>query len=115
MQGFVRGLKQLALIAMIARALLPVGWMPGASADTPFVICTMDGPVQHAPDPGKLPADHHAVCPFAASPHLATAPVLPQIALPALHARAAESDRAYAALVAARFSPGSPRAPPLNA
>lgn len=115
MQGIVRALKQLALAAMIVRALLPTGWMPGASVDTPFVVCTMNGPLQHAPDNGKVPADHHDICPFAAAPHLAAVPELPQIFLPQIHAAAAEADRAYAVILSARFSPGSPRAPPLNA
>jgi hypothetical protein len=42
-------------------------------------------------------------------------PDLPQLTLPAFHTFVAATDRRYAATVAARFSPGSPRAPPLNA
>jgi hypothetical protein len=75
----------------------------------------MSGPLQHAPDNGKVPADHHVICPFAAAPHLAAAPELPQLAMPAIHAQAAEADRTYAVILAARFTPGSPRAPPLSA
>jgi hypothetical protein len=115
MKDFIRGLKQLALIAMIVRALMPVGWMPSAGVDTPFVVCTMNGPVQQAPDRDKLPAGHHDICPFAAAPHLAAVPELPQIVLPQIHAGAAQAERAYAAMQPARFSPASPRAPPLNA
>jgi hypothetical protein len=115
MKGIFRGMKQLALVAMILRALMPMGWMPGASLDAPFAICTMSGPLQHAPDNGKVPADHHVICPFAAAPHLAAAPELPQLAMPAIHAQAAEADRTYAVILAARFTPGSPRAPPLSA
>lgn len=116
MQGFLRGLKHLALIAMIARALLPAGWMPSASAAAPFVICTMSGPLQHAPDNGHAPAaDHHGVCPFAGAPHLAATPDLPQLTLPAAHDAAARTERVYTAVVPARFAPGSARAPPLNA
>ena len=46
---------------------------------------------------------------------MAAAPDAPQIALPAAHAFAARIDRAHAAVIAARFSPNAPRAPPLNA
>jgi hypothetical protein len=116
MQGFLRGLKHLALIAMIARALLPAGWMPSASAATPFVICTIGGPLQHAPDNGHAPAaDHHGVCPFAAGPHLAATPDVPRIVQPETYAQAAQADRIYVAIVSARFAPGAARAPPLNA
>jgi hypothetical protein len=34
---------------------------------------------------------------------------------PAVHAAEAKTDTLRAAVIAARFSPGSPRAPPLNA
>lgn len=115
MQGILRGLKQLALIAMIVHALLPAGWMPSHDPSAPFVICTMNGPLQHAPDNGKLPANRHDICPFAAAPHLASTPELPQIIPPVLQAQAATADRAYAAVVLTRFTPGSPRAPPLAA
>jgi hypothetical protein len=116
MQGLFRGLKHLALIAMIARALLPAGWMPSTNVATPFTICTANGPLQHTPDNGKLPAaDHHGICPFAAGPHMAAVPGLPQVALPGLLAPAAHAERGYAAIVAAGFPPQLARAPPLNA
>ena len=115
MQGIFRGLKQLALIAMVARAMLPAGWMPSTSVAAPFVICTMNGPLQHAPNNDNVPAaDHHGICPFAGGPHLATAPALPQIVQPGVHIQAVQAGRAYA-IVATRFTPGSARAPPLNA
>jgi len=69
----------IALIAMILRALLPAGWMPGTPADGPgLVICTMDGGLSAASGHGqdhKNPDDgqHHAICPFAAAAHLAQA------------------------------------------
>jgi hypothetical protein len=112
MQGIFRAARHLALIALIARALLPTGWMPAAHGMT---ICSVEISAQHDQ---KAPAEknaHHDICPFAAAPHLASAPDLPQLTLPAFHAFAAATDRSYAAMVAARFSPGSPRAPPLNA
>jgi hypothetical protein len=109
MQGIFRAARHLAFIALVARALLPAGWMPAAHGMT---ICSLETSAQHDQ---KAPAGkntHHDICPFAG--HLASAPDLPQLTLPAFHAFAAATDKSYAAAVAARFSPGSPRAPPLN-
>jgi hypothetical protein len=72
---------QIALVAMLLRALLPVGWMPDTAANStaPFVICSVNGPVSaaHLPDTGKHRPGHddsrqNDMCPFAASVHLAT-------------------------------------------
>jgi Protein of unknown function (DUF2946) len=117
MQGIAHAARHLALVALILRALVPAGWMPGATADTPFVICSVDGPVQHAPD-GRKPADdgrQHEACPFAATPHLASTPDAPQVALPPVHEAAAVTNTLRAAAIAARFTPQSPRAPPFFA
>ena len=118
MQGFSRSLRHLAIIALLVRAMLPAGWMPDAHA---LVICSTSlSPVIHY-DGGQKPSDNdkhqaaHQDCAFAAAAHLVTAPDSPHIALPAFHAFAARSDDARAALIASRFSPGSPRAPPLTA
>src|SRR6185312_2562446 len=81
----------LALIAMILRGFLPVGWMPAPPGDThaALVLCTMAGPAlladHHAPD-RHAPADPtstHDQCPFAAAPHLAPPADLGVLALPA--------------------------------
>ena len=113
MQGIFRFARHVAFIALVARALLPMGWMPAAQGLT---ICSVDAP-QRQSDPGKAPVQdaHHDICPFAAAPHLASVPDVPQLVLPAFHAFTAATDRATAATVAARFTPQSPRAPPLNA
>ena len=113
MQEIFRFARHVAFIALVARALLPMGWMPAAQGLT---ICSVDAPVQQT-DRGKAPAQdtHHDICPFAAAPHLASVPDVPQLTLPAFHAFAAATDRDYASTVAARFTPQSPRAPPLNA
>jgi hypothetical protein len=110
MQGIFRFARHVAFIALVARALLPAGWMPDAHGLT---ICSVDAPA-HQTDPGKAPAQdaHHDICPFAAAPHLASVPDAPQLTLPAFHAFAAATDRATASAVAARFTPQSPRAPP---
>lgn len=111
---------QIALVAMVLRALLPAGWMPDTAAGTPFVICTMNGPMQaaHLPDPGKHQPGHddgrqNDVCPFAASVHFAT---------PAATATVAQSTQvasfasvplpAPAVRAAIRYARQSPRAPP---
>ena len=115
MQGILPALRHLALAALILRALLPTGWMPDAQSG--LVICAATlGVIHHDGAPGhsdgKMTQEE---CPFAAAPHLASAPATPQLALPAFHAFAAETDRIYAGSVSARFTPQSPRAPPQDA
>ena len=108
MEGIFRIARHLAIIALIARALLPMGWMPAAHGLT---ICSMDAG-HPAKDGNKDGNASHEECPFAAAPHLASTPDVPQLTLPQFHAFAAAADRRYAATVAAHFTPGSPRAPP---
>jgi hypothetical protein len=110
MQGIFRIARHLVIIALIARALLPMGWMPAAHGLT---ICSMDaGAPQPAKGGDKDSNSSHEECPFAAAPHLASVPDMPQLTLPTFHAFAAATDRVYATTVAARFTPQSPRAPP---
>jgi len=111
MQGIFRAARHLAIIALILRALLPAGWMPDAQAGLTICSPATLGIIHHddAPGHGKMT---HEECPFAAASQLASAPDLPHLALPAFHAFAAASDRAYAAIVLARRTPQSPRAPP---
>jgi len=65
----------LALAAMLFRGLVPAGWMPGASAGTPLVICSMSGPAHVHADANGKPAKHDNgrtdACPFGAAPHFA--------------------------------------------
>jgi hypothetical protein len=110
---------QVALVAMVLRALLPAGWMPAAitSADaSPFVICTIDGPLHQAPSKQTPPSDHdraHAPCVFAAaaplaSPHVDAATLAPSnIAAPILFAASRDDVTANAI-----FRPNTARAPP---
>jgi len=113
MQAIFRFARHVAFIALVARALLPAGWMPSAQGMT---ICSVDAPV-HQTDSDQAPArdSRHDICPFSAAPNLASVPDLPQLTLPAFHAFAAAIDRSYASSVSARFTPQAPRAPPLNA
>lgn len=111
---------QIALVAMLLRALLPVGWMPGTAdnAATSFVICTVNGPVHaaHAPDGRKHSQDdsrQNDVCPFAASIHLATPAAVATVALStqiAVIAFVQSSARTFR--TAPRYALSSPRAPP---
>jgi hypothetical protein len=114
----------IALAAMLLRALLPAGWMPNpvSSADSPFVICTMDGPIYMVPrtdgQPIKQQPDHnndsnHEICPFAVAPHLAPPTIAVLLTLPSLAASAlSKSSHPGLAESIARYSPQSPRAPP---
>ncbi|HKU65396.1 MAG TPA: hypothetical protein VJQ06_10075 [Rhizomicrobium sp.] len=111
MQGLFLFARHVAFIALVARALLPAGWMPAAQG---IAICSVETSAskhQNAPAEKSI---HHDICPFAAAPHLASVPDLPQLTLPAFHAFTAATGQRYAATLAARFSPGSPRAPPRN-
>ncbi len=111
----LRILRHLAIVALFVRALLPAGWMPDAQAGMTICSATL-GMVHHDSGPG-----HHDQqtqkddCPFAVAAVATPASNVPHIALPAFHAFAARIDAAHAAVIAARFTPGSPRAPPLNA
>jgi hypothetical protein len=112
---------QIALLAMVLRALLPAGWMPAAisSADaSPFVICTIDGPVHQTPAKQKPPSDHdraHAPCVFAAAaplaaPHVDAVSLAPSnIAAPVLFAPSRDDVTANAI-----FRPNTARAPPAS-
>jgi hypothetical protein len=107
--------RHIALAALILRALLPAGWMPDAQSG--LVICAATlGVIHHDAAPGHSDGKmSQEECPFAAAPHLASAPEAPHLALPAFHALVAATDRASAAIIAARFTPQSPRAPPQDA
>ena len=90
--------------------MLPAGWMPDAQG---LVICSLS-PVIHHDGDQKAPAQTaHEECAFAAAAPLAAAPDAPYLALPAVHAFAAAIDRGLATQIAARFTPQSPRAPPV--
>ncbi len=113
MQGIFQAIRHIALIALFLRAMLPGGWMPDAHG---LILCSATlGVIHHDGGPATPSPDGHQECPFAAAPHLASAPDMPQLTLPAFHAFTAAADRNYAAAIVARFAPQSPRAPPLNA
>ncbi len=121
---------QLALAAMILRALLPMGWMPNPDgfAQSPLVICLMDMPpsmdMSHAMDMSKpMDMDMHGhehgqqqnneQCPFAAAPHVAAPASIAELAPPSVLARFTEKPASHTALALTfDYHPQSPRAPP---
>lgn len=113
---------QIALVAMLLRALLPVGWMPdtAANAGSPFVICTVNGPLHaaHLPDMGKHQPGHddsrpNDMCPFAASVHLAT-PTTMAATAPSMQIASFGIVQSVSRAVpdTAQYALQSPRAPP---
>ena len=123
---------QLALAAMMLRALLPMGWMPNPDgfAQSPLVICLMDMPsgmdMSHAMDMSKpMDMDMHGhdhgqqqnneQCPFAAAPHIAAPFTIAELAPPSELAFFAEKPigRTLPALTL-DYHPQSPRAPPTS-
>jgi len=122
---------QLALAAMVLRALLPMGWMPNPEgfAQSPLVICLMDmssGAAMSAMDMSKpmdmdMPGHGHDQgqqqgsdqCPFAAAPHFATPITFAAVALPAFSVGLVRDHQALGSSARALpYSPQSPRAPP---
>jgi hypothetical protein len=120
----------LALPALLLRALIPVGFMPVATADGLSIeFCPDAGPLpaaasgaadphahhhhhQGGPDPSS--ASHHAPCPFAASATLAAAPEAASAAAPHAHLRApGDADLRARAFVPSIVRAQSPRAPPV--
>jgi hypothetical protein len=68
MQGFRRAAVHLALVALLLRAFLPAGWMPGAAGDAPLVMCSV-GTAHEAGDKSPAKPDNGAdgACAFAAA------------------------------------------------
>lgn len=119
-----------AVAAMLLRALLPEGWMPGTTSSgmPELVICTMDQPVQAAvmampmmgqdgkmnmPSPGHGDNGHRESCPFAASPHVAAPASLPVLAEASITSVRFEGPDDFSSIKSARhYTPQEPRAPP---
>jgi hypothetical protein len=95
--------RHLLLAALLLRAIVPLGWMPGSAqlGQSAWIICTADGGIQHGA-PGKEDSHHQQQTASLA------APLLQRAALETLVAPAAMR-------IAATFTPQAPRAPPLSA
>ena len=107
--------RHLLLPALLLRALVPLGWMPGTAqlGQAAFIICNADGSVQHG-TPGKPDNTiQQQVCAFAAATKLFDTPDAAVLAPPASTARQIAGDIAPAAPAAsATYAPQAPRAPP---
>jgi len=106
--------RHLLLAALLLRALVPLGWMPGSAqlGQAAWIICTADGSVQHGA-PGKDDGQNqHQPCAFAAA-HVMASPQAYGFAAPPLQAAVVETGTAPAVLlVPAAFTLQAPRAPP---
>jgi hypothetical protein len=132
----------LALVAIMLRALMPMGWMPNPAgfAESPLVICVMDTPSGldtaeamdmsimdmpgmamdmsgkdmqgHGHDHGQQQSGEP--CPFAAAPHIAASGgLIVKLAPPSLLARLDEKPARETSLALdPAYRPQSPRAPP---
>jgi len=88
---------QLALAAMVLRALLPMGWMPN--------------PEGYGQDHGQQ--QNNEQCPFAAAPHAAAPVTVAEVAPPSVLSRFVVHEAAPQAVHGAgHHQPQSPRAPP---
>jgi hypothetical protein len=107
--------RHLLLAALLLRALVPLGWMPGSAqlGQAAWIICTADGVIQHGV-PGKDDGQSHyqPPCAFGAA-HVMATPLAHVFAAPLLQTATTENTSAPAILrVAAAFTPQAPRAPP---
>jgi hypothetical protein len=114
----------IALVALLLRALVPVGWMPNpaGTAGVPIILCTAEGwisvfvgsngqPVKQSPADDR--SQQSDGCPFATAPHLATPTAVIASTQRSLVFSRTEFDTAqYFGLSSRQFSPASPRAPP---
>lgn len=108
--------RHLLLAALLLRAMVPLGWMPGTAqlGQAAWIICTADGQIQHG-TPGKDDAEHQhqQPCAFAAA-HVMASPEAAALAAPVLQIAAIDTGAAPVPLsVAAPFAPQAPRAPPI--
>jgi hypothetical protein len=123
-----RAISHLLLLLLLARSLVPVGYMPafGADGKVQIVICTGHGPATVSVDASKTPmgtqhggsghsADPHDICPFA--PVLSHA--LAHVDMPALPVFVYREDKpvlqAVPALVAITPKPWFSQGPPILA
>jgi hypothetical protein len=108
--------RHLLLAALLLRALVPLGWMPGSAqlGQAAWIICTADGAIQHG-TPGKDDgqSQHQPPCAFAAA-HIMASPQALVFAAPLLQAAVTQNVAAPAAVrPRAAFTPQAARAPPI--
>ncbi len=106
--------RHILLAALLIRALLPMGWMPGQVqlGEAAFIICAADGSIQHGA-PGKdESARPHQPCAFAAAAQLFDLPDAVSVAAPSLVAFDASIITARDIHAAPLFIAHAARAPP---
>jgi Protein of unknown function (DUF2946) len=113
----------IALAAMVVRALIPVGWMPGTgpSHHAMLVVCSVDAsghmvmsahPAPRNGDPAQDRHRQHEPCPYTMA-NFVVVPAVAGMMLPRLVVSAAiELERPRLLLVSAIRTPQNPRAPP---
>jgi hypothetical protein len=106
----------LALCAMVLRALLPDGWMPAANAaETPLVICSVDGTHHNGKAPGDTQQRTHAPCAFAAAAPLSPPSTGAVVACaPGAVTFIARGFDSAPLVGAARYQPNAARGPPAS-
>ena len=109
--------RHILLAALLIRALLPLGWMPGQAqlGQAAFIICAADGTIQHGA-PGKDDsARPHQPCAFAAASQIFDLPEPAHIATPSVALLPAAVWAAADIHTGAVHQPHAARAPPLTA
>jgi len=115
---------RLALVALLVRALIPIGWMPnphGLEAGSPIILCTMYGPVPavigddgkpaRPAMPGKAPHSEFCLLGVASAHGVPVA----SLSLPSpdrTQVAIAVTTRAQSITVSLRHRPQSQRGPP---
>lgn len=113
MQGFRRTAIHLALVALLLRAFLPAGWMPGGPGDAPLVMCGLSA-IHDTADGKEVPAktDSGGDCAFATVSGL-PAPEMAAIPAPGLLIQYRHDEPSLPAPASApRHARPAPRAPP---
>jgi len=113
-------LVQLLLVAMLVRALVPVGFMPAADNGWPALQICGPAAALLAADEGALltdggtthPGSAHEACPFALSPAAAPLPPLSTAAVFLPVASSAPDDPALTPAASAAPDAHRPRGPP---
>ena len=107
--------RHILLAALLLRALMPLGWMPGTAqlGEAAFIICAADGSIQHGAPDKQDSAVPHQPCAFAAAVQLFDTPDAAVLLPPSSMALVIAGVIPPAAPVAdPAHAPQSPRAPP---
>jgi hypothetical protein len=114
MQGFRRAAVHIAFVALLLRAFLPTGWMPGAPGDAPLVMCSLSA-VHDTADGREVPTKPNAdaPCAFAATPALAAPEAIASLAPRLQHWHHFSEIVPSASVLSSVHARPAPRAPPI--